>query len=135
MAHYLHLLACDATGSPLRSLNKNELCGLDEYSEGTFTLEGLTPLCEAFAKMPSLTSVRCAAREWDSARHPRPCFWPRPGRSACARSLGMNEITHRGKDMSAVIKLAEVLPQTSITTLRCAAPDSERLPHIPSCSQ
>ena len=47
----------------LRSLGDNKLCGLDEYGHGTFTLEGLTPLCEAFTKMPSLTSVRCPARE------------------------------------------------------------------------
>ena len=45
----------------LRSLDNNQLCGLDRNGQGTFTLEGITPLCEAFTKMPSLTSVRCAA--------------------------------------------------------------------------
>ena len=44
----------------------------------------------------------------------------RPGRSACARSLGSNNIINYGEDMSAVIKLAEVLPQTKIETLKCA---------------
>ena len=48
--------------TPLRSLADNALCG-SKYGEDTFTLEGLTPLCEAFTKMPSLTSVKCAARE------------------------------------------------------------------------
>ena len=49
------------TGLPLRSLDGNQLCGVNNYGLGTFTLEGLTPLCEAFTKMPSLNSVRCAA--------------------------------------------------------------------------
>ena len=47
----------------MRSLGSNQLCGLDDDGDGTFTLKGLTPLCKAFAEMPSLTSVRCAARE------------------------------------------------------------------------
>ena len=38
-----------------------------------------------------------------------------------ARSLSLTNITNDGKDMSAVIKLAEALPQTSITSLKCAA--------------
>ena len=50
--------ACDVTGSPLPSLNV--LWGIDKWGRGTFTLDGFTPLCEAFAKMPNLTSVRCA---------------------------------------------------------------------------
>ena len=61
------------------------------------------------------------ARERDMARHPHPVrIETRPGRSACARSLAENIITNRGKDMSAVIKLAEVLSQTSINSLKCA---------------
>ena len=36
-----------------------------------------------------------------------------------SRSLDGNELTNRGKDMSAVLKLAEVLPQTKLQTLRC----------------
>ena len=35
------------------------------------------------------------------------------------RSLDDNNLTKYGKDMSAVLKLAEVLPQTKIHTLRC----------------
>ena len=35
--------------------------------------------------------------------------------------------------MSAVIKLAEVLPQTSIASLECAACDSAIAPHIATC--
>ena len=33
--------------------------------------------------------------------------------------------------MSAVIKLADVLPQTSITTLKCAAPDNLDIARYP----
>merc|ERR1712110_298671 len=39
------------------SLNDNQLCGLNQFGDGTFTLEGLTLLCEAFTKTPKLTSV------------------------------------------------------------------------------
>ena len=35
------------------------------------------------------------------------------------RSLDKNRLTNRGEDMSAVLKLAEVLPETKIQTLRC----------------
>ena len=36
-----------------------------------------------------------------------------------ARSLDGNKLTNNGEDMSAVLKLAEVLPQTKLQTLRC----------------
>ena len=36
-----------------------------------------------------------------------------------SRSLNGIYLTNFGKDMSAVLKLAEVLPQTKIQTLRC----------------
>ena len=44
----------------LCSLDGNAIC-MD--GNGDFTLAGLTPLCEAFTKMPNLTSVRCTALE------------------------------------------------------------------------
>ena len=58
----------------------------------------------------------------DIARY-RTCLllWLLTGHTACAHSLAGNNITNYGKDMSAVIKLAEVLPQTSINSLKCAA--------------
>ena len=37
-----------------------------------------------------------------------------------ARSLGSNSLTNYGKDMSGLLKLAEVLPQTKIESLECA---------------
>ena len=40
---------------------------------------------------------------------------------ASTRSLDINNITNNGKDMSAVLKLAEVLPQSQLKSLRCAA--------------
>ncbi len=39
--------------------------------------------------------------------------------SPLSHSLSDNNLTNDGKDMSAVLKLAEVLPQTKIQTLRC----------------
>ena len=38
-----------------------------------------------------------------------------------SRSLDDNNLTNYGKDMSGVLKLAEVLPQSKIQTLRCAS--------------
>ena len=35
-------------------------------------------------------------------------------------SLANNALTNDGEDMSAILKLAEVLPSTSITSLKCA---------------
>ena len=43
-----------------------------------------------------------------------------------ARSLDGNQLTNGGKDMSAVLKLAEVLPQTKIQTLRCLSAKCRR---------
>ena len=36
-----------------------------------------------------------------------------------SRSLDNNYLTNYGRDMSAVLKLAEVLPQSKLQTLRC----------------
>ena len=36
-----------------------------------------------------------------------------------SRSLDENNLTNRGTDMSAVLKLAEVLPKTKLQNLRC----------------
>ena len=41
--------------------------------------------------------------------------------SLCLCSLAYNDLTNDGEDMSGVLKLAEGLPQTKITTLKCAA--------------
>ena len=38
----------------------NQLCGIDKYSDGTFTTEGIAMLGEAFAKMPQLSALKCA---------------------------------------------------------------------------
>ena len=38
----------------------NQLCGLDQFGEGTYTTEGITKLCEAL-KGSAVTSLECAA--------------------------------------------------------------------------
>ena len=35
-------------------------------------------------------------------------------------SLAYNDLTNHGEDLSALLKLAEILPSTSITSLKCA---------------
>ena len=64
-----HLLAFHIY-SALHSLAGNDLCGVGCDGEADFTLEGLTPLCEALTKMPNLVSLKCAAHESDLARYP-----------------------------------------------------------------
>ena len=95
--------------------------------------EGTAALANVLSQT-QIQTLKCASAEI-SRRYgplsPPACIETRPGRSACARSLGRNDITNNGKDMSAVIKLAEVLSQTSITSLGCAASDSAIWPHIP----
>ena len=39
----------------------------------------------------------------------------------CLCSLAKNNLASYGLDMSGVLKLAEALPQTEITSLKCAA--------------
>merc|ERR1719453_412817 len=115
-------------------LNNIALCGLNRRGEGTFTVEGLTPLCEAFTKMPSLTSVSldnnvlCGVMT-NVASSGRQCgtFTLEGLTPLCEALLKMpsltfvslagNTITNNGKDMSAVLKLVEVLPQSSINSL------------------
>ena len=41
-------------------LGYNELCGLVEYGEGTYTTEGVTKLCEGL-RGSAITSLECAA--------------------------------------------------------------------------
>ena len=41
------------------SLDKNAICGLDKYDQGTYAAEGITKLCEGL-KESSVTSLRCA---------------------------------------------------------------------------
>ena len=44
-----------------RSLNKNQLCGVDEYDGGTFSTEGITALCEGL-KQSKVSSLRCVGQ-------------------------------------------------------------------------
>ena len=49
------------TPPSLGSLAENQLCGLNEDGEGTYTAEGLTKLCEGL-KQSAVTSLECATR-------------------------------------------------------------------------
>ena len=111
----------------MRSLRYNNM-----GAEGTAALAKMLPETQ-------IKDLKCAAQRYFLRVRDGPLSHParietRPGRPACARSLNDNKITDGGEDMSAVIKLAKVLPQTSITNLECAAPDSAIVPAIPTCS-
>ena len=45
---------------PVRSLDENQLCGVDEDGEGTYTAEGIIMLSDALKINATLTSLRCA---------------------------------------------------------------------------
>ena len=87
----------------------NELCGLDEYSHGTYTTEGITKLCEGL-KGSAVTSLKCTTAP--TSVH---CYVSAPlthaisHRFACLCSLGRNDLTNYGADMSGIIQLAEAL--------------------------
>ena len=44
------------------SLAANQLCGLNQFGEGTYTTEGITKLCEGL-KGSAVTSLKCAAAQ------------------------------------------------------------------------
>jgi hypothetical protein len=46
----------------LGSLANNELCGLNALGVGTYTIEGITKLCEGL-KGSAVTSLKCAATQ------------------------------------------------------------------------
>ena len=48
------------TPPSLGSLDHNQLCGLDDVGNGTYTAEGITKLCEGL-KGSAVTSLECAA--------------------------------------------------------------------------
>ena len=75
-------------------------------------VEGGKALAEALPKS-SLTSLECAAAHVLAfcVQGPLTCTLP-------AHSFGSNKLTNSGKDMSAVLKIAEVLPQTRLTSLK-----------------
>ena len=52
----------DPAGTPTlaRSVSSNQLCGIDREGRGTYTIEGITKLCEGL-KGSAVTSLECAA--------------------------------------------------------------------------
>ena len=76
---------CNAFGS----LAKNQICGVDDRGQGTYTVEGINALCDAIKSATTLTSL----------------------------NLDKNQLTNSGLDMSAILKLAEALPHSQLTSL------------------
>ena len=77
----------------VRSLADNALCGI-KYGRGTYTAEGVNALCEALKSTTTLTSL----------------------------NLDENQLTGpRGTNMSGILKLAEALPHSQLTSLGCGS--------------
>ena len=58
------------TATPhLCSLANNQLCGLDQQGNGTYTSEGITKLCKALLKGSAVTSLKCAAAPVSAATY------------------------------------------------------------------
>ena len=43
------------------SLSDNQICGVDKFGKGTFTLDAINALCEALNNS-NLTSIKCVAK-------------------------------------------------------------------------
>ncbi len=71
------------------SLANNQLCGKYDGVGSNYTADGMNALCEGL-KGSAITSL----------------------------SLDYNDLTNGGNDRSVVLKLAEVLPQTQLQSLR-----------------
>ena len=42
-------------------MDNNQLCGVNEFGEGTFTTEGITALCDGL-KQSKVSSLRCVGQ-------------------------------------------------------------------------
>ena len=52
-----HVTHPDRWYNPRCSLNENQLCGLNQYGQGIYTIEGITALCEGM-KQSNIQSLR-----------------------------------------------------------------------------
>ena len=43
------------------SLDNNQLCGINQYGDGTYTAEGIAKIADALKENKSLRSIRCTA--------------------------------------------------------------------------
>ena len=105
------------------SLGGNQLCGLDQGGNGTYTTEGITKLCEGL-KGSGVTSLECAAAPQRLLSCQRPLtLLPshRPNLTPMLCSISVNKIGDDGASA-----LAAVLKETRISKLKCAAAPSVR---------
>ena len=71
----------------------NQLCGLDEDGDGTYTTEGITKLCEGL-KGSAVTSLKCAAALRVFAFVSAPA--DRKANTLCANRLDGNRLGPKG---------------------------------------
>ena len=102
----------DFCGIPLASLRENSITELNLEDKG-IGVPGAIVLSKLLPSAAALTSLKCAAAPSRACQAPlNTCALP--------RSLDNNQLTGHwsSPDMSGVIKLAEVLPQTKLQSLR-----------------
>ena len=58
--HYVLSWPINTTHTHPGSLDNNQLCGVDVYGRGTYTVEGISKLCEGL-KGSAVISLSCAA--------------------------------------------------------------------------
>ena len=89
------------------SLSDNQLCGINEYGDGTYTAEGIAKIADALKENKSLRSIRCIAccktlsAPIDDDALKLTAFG--------LHSLENNALTNYGKDMTGVAAIAEAL--------------------------
>ena len=74
---------------------ENQLCGLNEDGEGTYTAEGLTKLCEGL-KQSAVTSLECATRVF-APMSQRPVTFLSTHLRSRGRSLSGNKFGLKGE--------------------------------------
>ena len=100
-------------GIPLVLLRENSITKLNLNGKG-IGVPGVVVLSKLLPSASALTSLRCV-------QYPPPTSHRRsvPDEHLhLPRSLNNNKLTNGGNDVSGVIKLAEMLPQTKLQSLR-----------------
>ena len=135
-AEGIHAL-CEAIkgNSTLTSLNlgENQIVGVDEWGNGTYTAEGILALCEALNSAPNLTSLNLCYNEMGPKGGAAIAEGLKGNTTLRSLDLSNNVLTRSfalklvdrvarkdvldGKDISGILKLAEVLPHSQLTSL------------------
>lgn len=105
------------------NLADNQICGLNEYGDGTYTTEGITVIAEALKVTPSVTSVNVLSNQLDmeSADFMLKVKAEKPNlRTLCGLTHEETELDYRGCGLGpgdAKLLAPEILVMPSVTVI------------------